>query len=86
MARANREYKDSVFSLYFSDKERLIELINAIEGTNYPTDTEVEINTIEEALYKDRKNDVSFIINGELVVLVEHQSTMNKNMHLRIFV
>ncbi len=86
MAKANKEYKDSVFSLYFSDKERLIELINAIEGTNYPKDTEIEINTIEDALYKDRRNDISFIINGVLVVLVEHQSTLNENMPLRIFV
>ncbi len=86
MAKTNREYKDSVFSLYFSDKERLIELINAIEGTNYPKDTEIEINTIEDALYKGRKNDISFIINGVLVVLVEHQSTLNENMPLRIFI
>ena len=86
MARANKKYKDSVFSLYFSDKERLIELINAIEGTNYPKDTKIEINTIENALYKGRKNDISFIINGVLIVLVEHQSTLNENMPLRIFV
>ena len=86
MAKANREYKDSLFSLYFSDKERLIELVNAIEGTNYPKDTEVEMNTIEDALYKDRKNDISFTIHGVLVVLLEHQSTLNENMPLWILV
>lgn len=86
MAKANREYKDSVFSLYFGDKERLIEVVNAIEGTNYPKDTQVEINTIEDALYKDRKNDISFVIHGVLVVLLEHQSTLNENMPLRILV
>ena len=31
---ANREYKSSVFKLLFNDKEKLIELYNAIERTN----------------------------------------------------
>lgn len=82
---ANKKYKDTVFSLYWSDPERLIELYNAVEGTNYPSDTPVEVNTLEDALYKDRINDVSFLLGNELIVLVEHQSTLNDNMPLRMF-
>ena len=33
---ANREYKDSVFSLYLSDPQRLIDVYNAVAKTNYP--------------------------------------------------
>jgi len=84
MAKANRKYKDSVFSLYFSDPARLIELYNSVMGTNYPKDTPIEINTLEDVLFKDRVNDVSFMVNNELIVLIEHQSTINQNMPVRL--
>lgn len=74
--------------MYFSNTERLIELYNSLEGTNLPKDTPIEINTLDDALFKDRINDISFVINGELVVLIEHQSTLNENMpvHFLLYV
>lgn len=51
----NKNYKDSVFTLLFSEKENLIELYNAIENTNYTPDTEIEINTLENVLFMERK-------------------------------
>jgi len=82
---ANREYKDSVFSLYLSDPKRLIDVYNAVAKTNYPPDTPVEINTLTDVLYKNQINDLSFILDGQVVVLIEHQSTINENMALRLF-
>ena len=85
--QANRKYKDSVFTKFFSeDPRRLVELYNAVAGTNYPKDTEIVINTLDDVLYKDRVNDLSFTIDGQLVVLVEHQSTPNENMALRMLI
>ena len=84
MAMANRKYKDSVFTMYFNNSERLIELYNSLEGTNLPQNTPIEITTHDDALFKDRINDISFVINGELVVLIEHQSTLNENMPVRM--
>lgn len=85
--KPNRKYKDSVFTRYFSeDPKRLIDLYNALEGKNYPEDTPVEVNTIEDVLYKDRINDLSFLLDGQLIVLVEHQSTINRNMALRMLI
>ena len=81
----NREYKDSVFSLYLSDPERLIDVYNALEHTNYPLDTPVEINTLTDVLYKNHINDLSFVLDGQAVVLIEHQSTINNNMAVRLF-
>ena len=81
---ANRAYKDSVFSLYLSKPERLIEVYNAVAGTDYPLDTPVEINTLTEALYKNQMNDLSFVLDNQIVVLIEHQSTLNENMALRL--
>ena len=82
---ANREYKDSVFSLYLSNPERLIEVYNAVANTDYPADTPVEINTLTDVLYKNQINDLSFVLDGQVVVLIEHQSTINENMALRLF-
>ena len=82
---ANREYKDSVFSLYLSEPERLIEVYNAVANTDYPPDTPVEINTLTDVLYKNQINDLSFVLDNQIVVLIEHQSTINENMALRLF-
>jgi hypothetical protein len=76
----NREYKDSVFTLLFNDKERLPELYNAINGTNFTEKDGIEINTLQNALFMGRVNDISFILADALVVLLEHQSTINPNM------
>ena len=82
---ANRNYKDSVFSLYLSEPERLIEVYNAVANTDYPPDTPVEINTLTDVLYKNQINDLSFVLDNQIVVLIEHQSTINENMALRLF-
>lgn len=52
---ANRTYQDTVFRRLFSTKEKLIELYNALENTNYGPDTPVEITTLEDVFYIDRK-------------------------------
>jgi hypothetical protein len=81
---ANKNYKDSVFSRLFSDPDTLRELYGAIEGLDLPPDIPVTINTLENILYRDRINDISFEIAGKLVVLIEHQSSINPNMPLRL--
>ncbi|MDR1901068.1 MAG: Rpn family recombination-promoting nuclease/putative transposase [Treponema sp.] len=80
---ANRGHKASLFVTLFNTPEALRELYNALAGTNYGEETPVEINTLQDVLYQGIKNDLSFVIDGKLVVLVEHQSTPNPNMPLR---
>jgi len=82
---ANRTYKNSVFTSLFNDSELLRELYGAIGGVSLPDDVPIFINTLEYALVKDIYNDISFIVGSKLVVLIEHQSTINPNMALRIF-
>ncbi|MDR2713005.1 MAG: Rpn family recombination-promoting nuclease/putative transposase [Clostridiales bacterium] len=81
---ANREYKDTLFTKLFSENSRLRELYNALADTNYGKDTPIEINTLDNVFISGLKNDVSFIIDGKSVVLVEHQSTISENMPLRL--
>jgi hypothetical protein len=83
---AKRKYKDSVFISLFSDKKRLLELYNAIEGTSYKNPNIININTLEGVLFPDRQNDISFTIGDKLVVLIEHQSSVNENMPLRFLI
>ena len=83
MAELNRKYKDSVFRMIFSEKDKLIELYNAIFDTTYTEDDSVDITTIEDVIFKTMKNDISFVMDGKFVLLIEHQSSINNNMCLR---
>ena len=84
----NRKYKDSVFTdLFGSDrdgKKNFLSLYNALAGTNYQLDeVRLERKVIEQSLYKTYNNDVSWEIDGKLIVLIEHQTTINNNMPFR---
>ena len=46
-------------------------------------ETRIERKTIPQSVYKTFRNDVSMLIDGRLIVFVEHQSTLNENMPLR---
>ncbi len=82
--KANREHKDRLFKKIFSDKEALLELYNAVNGTEYTNAEDIEVDTIEDFRYMGMKNDVSFLF-GESLNLYEQQSTINPNMALRGF-
>ena len=73
-----------MFTLLFSDPALLRELYCALDGITLPPDAPVFINTLEDVLFMDFINDISFEIAGKLVVLIEHQSTINPNMALRL--
>ena len=79
---ANRKYKDTVFRMLFSDKVNLLSLYNAINDSNYKDPNQLEIVTLENAVYMGMKNALSFLIDTS-ILLYEHQSTYNPNMPLR---
>ena len=77
-----RDYKARLFEMIFREKEELLGLYNAVNGTNYSDPDKLEINTLENAIYLSMHNDVSFIIDSRLS-LYEHQSTYSPNLPLR---
>lgn len=81
---AKRSYKDSVFCRLFRDEDKLRELYSALSGKEYSNKTEVEIVTLENSIFGDLQNDISFTIDGKFIIMVEHQSTVNLNMPLRM--
>ena len=80
--KVQRNYKDTIFRMLFKDKENLLSLYNALNKTDYTDVDGLEITTLENAVYMNYKNDVSFVFDFELM-LYEHQSTVNQNMPLR---
>ena len=78
-----KTYKDRMFRMIFSEKEKLLDLYNAVSGKNYKDPELLTINTLENAIYMSMKNDISFLIDSRLS-LYEHQSTYNPNMPLRL--
>lgn len=82
---ANRNHKDTVFRDLFGTEEHkanALSLYNALSGRDYDDLGLIELTTIDEVLYMSVKNDISFLINDEMI-LWEHQSTHNPNMPLR---
>lgn len=77
-----RNFKDTVFRMLFQEKENLLGLYNALNKTSYTDVSNLEITTLENAVYMNYKNDISFVFDFELL-LYEHQSTYNPNMPLR---
>ncbi len=57
-------------------------MYNAVNGTDYNNPDDLEITTLENAIYMTVKNDISCVIDMRLD-LYEHQSTVNPNMPLR---
>ena len=86
--KTNRNYKDSVFvDLFARDitaKENFISLYNALHGTNLDVKTtDIQPVMLERVLYMKYYNDIAMLIDGKIVILIEHQSTINKNMPFR---
>jgi len=87
MTTANRKYKDSVFVDLFSEdekaKENFLSLYNALHGTNLQLSCPVENIRLDNIMYMNIINDVSCLVDNKIIVLAEHQSTINENMPLR---
>ncbi|MBP5158015.1 MAG: Rpn family recombination-promoting nuclease/putative transposase [Treponema sp.] len=85
----NRKVKDSMFvDLFGKDitaRENFISLYNALHGTDLKADgTELVSESLDSVMYMSYVNDVAMRVDGKVVVLVEHQSTINRNMPLRM--
>ena len=87
MATSNRKYKDSVFVDLFSEderaKENFLSLYNALHGTKLKDVETLKNIRLDQVLYMTFYNDVSYLVDNKIIVLAEHQSTINPNMPLR---
>ncbi len=79
---AKRNYKDTLFRMIFREPGELLKLYNAVNGTDYRNPDDLEIVTLENAIYMNMKNDLAFIIDCRMS-LYEHQASVNPNIPLR---
>lgn len=84
----NRQYKDRLFKFIFGNpenKEWTLSLYNAVNGSSYTNPDDIKLTTIEDAVYMNMKNDVSFLITDKMN-FYEQQSTFNPNMPMRFLI
>ena len=79
---SNREVKSSAFTTYFSDPKNAAQLYSALEGVEVSPE-DIHFTTLEGVLFVARKNDMAFTVKNRVLVISEHQSTVNHNMPLR---
>lgn len=83
------EYKNSFFRDMFGLDEganaRFLDAVNAVFDTNFTLEnTKINDVSLDNVFYTKLRNDVAKIVNGQLIVLIEHQSTINENLPLRM--
>ena len=86
--KGNREYKNSVFVDLFSLDEKtredaVISFYNALHQEKITKKEGIKFIRLENVLFRKVRNDVSFVLDDKLVLLLEHQSTINPNMPVR---
>ena len=79
----NREVKSSAFTAFFSDPENAAKLYAALDDQKAVSAEDIIFQTLNGVLFMARKNDMAFTVNNKVLVISEHQSTLNANMPLR---
>lgn len=79
----NRELKSSAFTTLFSDPKNAASLFAALNGNRTIGPEEIEYTTLQGVLFMVRKNDLAFVAGRKVLVISEHQATINENMPLR---
>ena len=81
---ANLQVRDTVFCRFIGTESNLLEVFNAIRKTGYTDASKVMITTLAGSFYSNIKNDISFMLDALIMMLIEHQTTLNPNMPVRL--
>ena len=77
--------KDGLFRDLFSEVVPFIQLYKTLSGKELREDEIVRFDLSSELLNREEYNDVSFLTkDNRLIILIEHQSTPNENMPMRL--
>ncbi|MCH5341157.1 MAG: hypothetical protein J1E01_06805, partial [Acetatifactor sp.] len=79
---SNREIKSSAFTTFFSNPKNAAQLYSALDGVSVSPE-DIHYTTLEGVLFLARKNDMAFTVRNRVLVISEHQSSLNANMPLR---
>jgi uncharacterized protein YoaH (UPF0181 family) len=73
-----------MFRTLFNDEEKALRLYCAVSGQQFKSNTKVELKTLDNVYLSKARNDLAFLVDGRLIVIIEHQATLNQNMPLRV--
>ena len=62
----------------------MLSLANALKGTSCNSPEAIRLNTLDGSFFSSVKNDISMYFNDTCLILLEHQSTINDNMPVRL--
>lgn len=88
LPKVYRTVKDRLFRYIFTrpdHKDWALNLYNSLEGTDYTDPDDLELVTLENAVYMNMRNDVSVLVSSWNLSFYEHQSTPNPNIPYRMF-
>ena len=80
----NPKVRDTLFCRYMGTQEHLMAFFNAAKGTSLTDPSKISINTLSGSFYSSIKNDISFMLDTLIMMLIEHQTTINPNMPIRM--
>ena len=83
----NRQHKDTLFTYIFREPKNFLHLLKACQTRPAElNESDIEPFDLDSvAAIRKRRNDVSFITkDNRLIIMVEHQSTINPNMAIRL--
>ena len=80
----NPKVRDTLFCRYMGTREHLLTIFNAVKGTSLTDSSKININTLSGSFYSSIKNDISFMLDTLIMMLIEHQTTINPNMPIRM--
>ena len=69
--KINPKHKDRLFCKIFGRekyKRYALELYNAVNGSSYTDLSDLEIITLDDAVYIKMKNDVAYLISGNIAL------------------
>ena len=81
----NRQSKNSVFVKFFNDEKNILQMYRELhpEADDITVD-DITIDTLKSVIVNTLYNDLGFLVKDKYVILVEAQSTWNKNIALRL--
>jgi hypothetical protein len=75
-AKAKRNFKDSVFTDYFTDASRFRELYNALPlGSKIGPASEIVFVDLKDVMFTNMHNDIAALVDNKLLILSEHMSS-----------
>lgn len=83
--RVNRKYEDTLFTSLFKEKDYAALLYNSLFPQENIREEDIKVLEMKKVFTVDIYNDVCLLAKNKMLLLTEHQSTLNYNMPLRVF-